>query len=327
MSLILPAVIFIVGLAFLILSAKIFTQCAEVIGAQFGMSPFAIGVTIVSIGTSLPELVSAIISVQTGNSEIVAGNVLGSSLSNILLVLGCTAVFSPRRVNLGKQYLYIDLHFLIGAVFFVVITMYDGIIHVNEAFFGIITYVVYLIYLLKTGSSLDDDEYVEEDKDLSPEPTTKKLSWFEKPGIVWVTLLASGFAIFLSGTFTIDALNDLALGLGVSKAIISVTLLSIGTTLPECVVSISAARSGKPQIAVGNVLGSCIFNALTVPGVAACFGAIIVPAELLQFTLIVYVAASVFFYLITQDKKISAYEGMVLILIYGLFIGKISKLI
>jgi cation:H+ antiporter len=324
--LILPAVIFIVGLGFLILSAKIFTQCAEVIGAQFGMSPFAIGVTIVSIGTSLPELVSAIISVQTNNSEIVAGNVLGSSLSNILLVLGCTAVFSPRRINLGKQYLYIDLHFLIGAVFFVVITMYDGIIHVNEAFFGIITYVVYVIYLLKTGSSLDDEEDGEDDKDFSPEPA-KKLSWFEQPGIVWVTLLASGFAIFLSGTFTIDALNDLALELGVSKAIISVTLLSIGTTLPECVVSISAARSGKPQIAVGNVLGSCIFNALMIPGVAACFGAIMVPAELLQFTLIVYVAAAVFFYLITQDKKISAYEGIVLILIYGLFIGKLSKLI
>jgi cation:H+ antiporter len=324
--LILPAVIFIVGLGFLILSAKIFTQCAEVIGAQFGMSPFAIGVTIVSIGTSLPELVSAIISVQTNNSEIVAGNVLGSSLSNILLVLGCTAVFSPRRINLGKQYLYIDLHFLIGAVFFVVITMYDGIIHVNEAFFGIITYVIYVIYLLKTGSSLDDEEDGEDDKDFSPEPA-KKLSWFEQPGIVWVTLLASGFAIFLSGTFTIDALNDLALELGVSKAIISVTLLSIGTTLPECVVSISAARSGKPQIAVGNVLGSCIFNALMIPGVAACFGAIMVPAELLQFTLIVYVAAAVFFYLITQDKKISAYEGIVLILIYGLFIGKLSKLI
>ncbi len=204
--------------------------------------------------------------------------------------------------------------------------MYDGIIHLNEAIFGFITYVVYVIYLLKSGSSLDEEEYVEEDRDLIPEPT-KKLAWFEKPGIVWVTMLASGFAIFLSGTFTIDALNDLALGLGVSKAIISVTLLSIGTTLPECVVSISAARSGKPQIAVGNVLGSCIFNALAIPGVAAGFGAILVPAELLQFTLIVYVAAAVFFYLITQDKKISAYEGIVLILIYGLFIGKISKLV
>jgi cation:H+ antiporter len=326
MSLILPAAIFVIGLAFLIFSAKIFTQCAEVIGTQFGMSPFAIGVTIVSVGTSLPELVSAIISVRTGNSEIVAGNVLGSSLSNILLVLGCTALFSSRKIDLGKQYLYIDLHFLIGAVFFVVITMHDGIVHVNEAMFGVVTYVLYVSYLLKTGSSLDEIDNVE--VDLNPKSVPSKSSaWYERPGIVWGTLLVSAFAIFLSGTFTIDALNDLALGLGVSKAIISVTLLSIGTTLPECVVSISAARAGKPQIAVGNVLGSCIFNALVIPGVAACFGAILVPVELIQFTLIVYVAATLFFYLITQDKKISAYEGVVLILIYGLFIGKISKLV
>jgi len=263
MTLLLSLLVFLVSVAFLILAAKFFTQAAEVIGYGLGLSPFVVGVVIVSIGTSLPELISAIAAAQSANSEIVAGNVIGSSLSNILFVLGLTAILSPKRIDLGAQYIYVDLNFLAGAAFILTVIMYDGTMHLAESLLGLTAYLVYLYYLQ----------------------------------------------------------------LGVSKAIVSMTLLSLGTTLPECVVSVSAALAGKSQIAVGNVLGSCIFNALAIPGVAACFGPLNVPAELIGFSLPAYGGLVLMFYLLTQDKRISSFEGALFLLIYALFIGKVSRLL
>ncbi len=126
---------------------------------------------------------------------------------------------------------------------------------------------------------------------------------------------------------TIESLSYISTQLGVSKAVVSMTLLSIGTTLPESVVSVIAAFAGKSQIAVGNVLGSCIFNALTIHGIAACFGSLSVPAELINFSLPVYGGVVLLFYLLTQDKKISAFEGALFLMIYVLFVGKVSQLL
>ncbi|MCE3018142.1 MAG: sodium:calcium antiporter [Pirellula sp.] len=317
MTLLLSLLVFLVSVAFLILAAKFFTQAAEVIGYGLGLSPFVVGVVIVSIGTSLPELISAIAAAQSANSEIVAGNVIGSSLSNILFVLGLTAILSPKRIDLGAQYIYVDLNFLAGAAFILTVIMYDGTMHLAESLLGLTAYLVYLYYLLKTGGGTEDNESAEQQQSTVSSTYWKSIS----------ILIASGVVIYFAANKTIESLSGIADQLGVSKAIVSMTLLSLGTTLPECVVSVSAALAGKSQIAVGNVLGSCIFNALAIPGVAACFGPLNVPAELIGFSLPAYGGLVLMFYLLTQDKRISSFEGALFLLIYALFIGKVSRLL
>lgn len=316
MALLFSLLVFLISVAFLIVAAKFFTQAAEVIGYALGLSPFVVGVVIVSIGTSLPELISAIVAARSGDSEIVAGNVIGSSLSNILFVLGLTALLSPKRIDLGAQYIYVDLNFLAGAAFILIVIMYDGTMYLAESSLGLIAYIIYLYYLLKTGGGTEEEQ-----------PPVQPSKTFSSRWKSISILIASGIVIFFSANKTIESLSVIADQLGVSKAIISMTLLSLGTTLPECVVSVSAALAGKSQIAVGNVLGSCIFNALAIPGVAACFGTLNVPAELIGFSLPAYGGLVLMFYLLTQDKKISAFEGALFLVIYALFIGKVSRLL
>jgi cation:H+ antiporter len=307
--------LFSISITILLWAARLFTQAAESVGARLGLSSFVIGVVIVSVGTSLPEMVASVVAVRSGNSEVVSVNLLGSSLSNLLFVMGLTALLSSKRIDLGSQYVYIDLNFLIGAAIVTVTIMYDGTVTFWEACIGLLAYGLYLFYLLKSNEASEDTE------SLVPATTT---NGYLKPIAI---MLITGALIYLSANKTIDSVANIAAHLGINKAIVSMTLLAIGTTLPECVVSVSAARQGKAHLAVGNVLGSCIFNALAIPGIASAFGNLTVPGELISFSLPFYAGAIIFFYMITQDKRVSHFEGALLLLIYVMFIGKVSNLI
>lgn len=307
--------IFAVSLAFLLVAARIFTVAAEQVGRKMGFSPLVTGLVIVAIGTSLPELAASVSAARSSQSELISGNLLGSSLSNILLVLGLTALVAKRRVDLGDHYLYIDLHFLLATAWIVIVSFYDGKASFGETQVGMLAYLVYLFYLLSTA------------KEGAPN------SFETQPGIwnrwSWLLLLliGSGVVIDYSSRAAIDSLGKIASAIGISPAVVSMTLLSLGTTLPEAVVSVLAARRGKAELAVGNVLGSCIFNGLAIPGIVTWLSPISVPSELIGFSLPVYASAVLFFYLLTQDKKISPYEGAVLVLMYLLFLGKVARVI
>lgn len=233
--------IFILALLALLTAAKFFTKSAEVIGTYLGLPSFVIGVFIVGIGTSLPELIAGIIAVKNQSSEILSGNIIGANISNILLITGLAVVVNRKNIVLNSGYLYIDLHFLIGS-----------------------------------------------------------------------------FLCF----YTIASLETIALSFSIPKSIIALTLLSLGTTLPELAVNISAIKQGKAEMAIGNVLGSSIFNTLVIPATASFFGPIMVPENLIQFSLPVMAACGLMFYLLAQDKKISVWEGLMFICLYGLFIFK-----
>lgn len=313
------SVVFVASLGVLIMAARFFTRSAEVIGHALGMSSFTIGVFIVSIGTSLPELIASVIAVSTGSSEIVAGNMIGSSASNLLFVMGLTTVFSPRTIRLSDQYIFIDLHFLLGSVALLAITVWDGVLTTREGVLLLAGYIVYAFYLLREGKSSKDillDQTVEQASQ-SPQSVAKNIA----------VLVVSAAFIFGGAKYTIQALEVIAAALQISKAVVSVTLLSLGTTLPEAVVSITASRQGKADIAIGNVLGSCIFNALALPGIVTMIGSIAVPVELLGYPLPIYLTGAAFFYLITQDKRVSRWEGVLFLLFYVLFIGKVAGLI
>ena len=306
-----PLLIFAGSLALLLIAAQFFTGAAERIGLAFGLPPFVVGVLIVAVGTSLPELVASLLAVRAGTSEIVTGNVLGSTASNLLLVLGMVSALSrTSRIDVGEQYILIDLHFMLGGMVLLSAMMLDGQVDRLEGVLLLVAYAVFVTYLIRDGRTATAD--ADHEKLLA-----------EESGSVWrdaVVLVAAGGVIFLGGDFTVSALTQLATVLAISPAVASITILSLGTTLPELVISVTAARKGQAQLAVGNILGSCVFNMLAVAGASASLGVVAVPADLLRFAVPFVAAVTLFFYLLLQDKRLSRWEGILLLVMYVFFL-------
>jgi cation:H+ antiporter len=306
--------IFVASLSLLVFSARFFTSAAEKIGDFLKMPQMVIGIFIVGIGTSLPELISGSLAVKQGTSEILSGNILGSNISNILLITGLAVVFSQvmlkRGIDLASTYLFIDLHFLIGSFFYFCMIAYDGVIKTPEALMGLGIFIIYSLYLIRNVKSID---VTKEKKEKGPFPIMSV-------GI----LLAACLGIYFGAEYTVSSLGKIAISLNVPSSIVALTLLSLGTTLPELVVNISAIRQGKAELAVGNVLGSCIFNTLVIPPVASLFGTITVPRDLLVFSLPVMAASGLLFYMLAADKKMSLYEGLLFVSIYIVFVLHIA---
>lgn len=302
--------IFFAALAVLIVAARFFTNAAETLGKWLGLPSFVIGIFIVGIGTSLPELISGILSVKQGVSEILPGNIIGANISNLLLVTGFAVAINRKPISLGSTYIYIDLNFLLGSFFVFYIIAYDGIITFSEAFIGIFIFVFYSVYLIKGGTVQEENKTI-----IARSPVPLKAI---------LILLAAAVGIYFGADYTVSSIQSIARSMAIPEAIIALTALSLGTTLPELAVNITAIRQGKAEMAIGNVLGSCIFNTLVIPAVAASFGSITVPHLLILFSLPVMAASGILFYLLAQDKKISVWEGLMFVMIYLLFMIKIA---
>jgi cation:H+ antiporter len=299
--------IFIIALLVLLTAARFFTSAAENFGKYLKLPSFVVGVFIVGIGTSLPELISGIISVKNQSSEILSGNIIGANISNILLITGLVVTINRKTIVLRSGYMYIDLHFLLGSFLFFYIIGYDGQIKPMEALFGLVMFIVYSIYLIK-----EEAEIKHESKTVSnPFPT-----------FALFVLIISAFGVYFGAEYTIWSLEKISTALLIPKSIVALTLLSLGTTLPELAVNITAIKQGKAEITIGNVLGSCIFNTLVIPSVASIFGTITITNNLLTFSLPLMAACGLLFYLLTQDKRISVWEGLMFLCLYGLFIFK-----
>jgi len=313
------ALTFIISLGVLLVAARYFTNSAERIGHALRMSPLMVGVVIVALGTSLPELVSAVIASVDGNSAIVAGNVLGANISNIFLILGITTIVAGRSIYLGEEYIFIDLHFMLGSAVLLCYFMWQGTVGMIEGFILLGGFLIYQFHLF--GSSKPKEmPVITEKKDI--EEVRRDSSYKD-----YVILALSAVGIYFGADYTISSISEIAASFGVDEGLISITALSLGTTFPELFVSISATRAGHAEIAIGNILGSCIFNAFAVTGVASVISPIVVPHIMRDVALVFLLIAAVFFYLLSQDKKISKWEGMLFVLFYVVFILKISQLI
>lgn len=305
--------IFVVALGVLIVSSDFFTDSASAIGNYLKLPAFVVGVFIVGIGTSLPELVSGILSVVRGYSEVLSGNVIGANISNLLLVTGFALIINRNGVDLGKTYIFIDLNFLLGSFFYLALIAFDGKIEFFEAMVGIVIFLIYSYHLLKDNKSLNGNS-----KELIWENTKPK-----PPRKDFIVIAVAAVGIYFGADYTITSLTEIAEALHIPSSIIALTLLSLGTTLPELAVNISAIRKGRANMAIGNVLGSCISNTLLIPSIASFFGSITVPQNLLSFSLPVMLGAGTLFYLLAQDKRISVSEGYLFFSLYVLFLVKI----
>ena len=302
--------VFIVSLGVLVKSSDYFTEAAEKIGLLLGLPSFIIGVTIVAVGTSLPELVSSIIAVQQNSSEIVLGNVVGSNIANIFLIIGLASVIS-NKMDIYYELIHVDLPLFVGSAFLLALTVYDGKFTIGEALICMACYVVYLLYTISSSDGSTEEE--------SPDNNEQKPSLTNQIIIVAV----SAVFLFFGADYTIESITKISEILNIGKELIAVTAVAVGTSLPELIVSVSAAKKGNPEIAVGNVLGSNIFNALMVMGIPALIGPLTLPTNLLQLSVPVMLVATLLFFFVTQDKQVTKWEGWLFFLLYAWFTGNL----
>ncbi|RMF56016.1 MAG: sodium:calcium antiporter [Calditrichaeota bacterium] len=299
--------IFIVSLAALIIASRYFTQSAEKLGLMLGISPFIIGVTIVSIGTSLPELISSVFAVVENASEMVAGNVVGSNVVNIFLILGVGAIVGGR-LHIDFDLLHVDLPLLLGSAFFIVITLMDKIFTPFEAVLSLVGLVIFVGYTISSAH-----------KERVANNTTRE-PFRLLPIII---LIVSCFFVYLGAKYTVQSVIRLSELLNTGTEIVAITAVALGTSLPELAVTIAAAREGKGELVVGNVLGSNIFNTFAVMGIPGLIGSLSITQTIQWTGLPFLIIASILFFVTTQDKQVSRWEGAMFILFYGLFIAKI----
>ncbi len=292
--------IFIGSLGVLVKASDYFTEASEKIGKFIGIPSFITGVTIVAIGTSLPELVSSIIAVLKNSSEIVISNVLGSNITNIFLILGLAGIVG-RKIKISFELIHVDLPFLAGSAFFILVTLLDGKFSFLEALLSVVAISIYLFYTISTVKKKEKNSQSKKEK--------INLSTF-------LILLVSGFFVYLGAKYTIESVIKLSEILNIAKEVIVASFVALGTSLPELTVSLVAAKKGNSEIAVGNILGSNIFNSFGVMGISGIVGTLLTTKIVLNFLLPISTLATLLYFFITQDKEITKWEGMLLLIFY-----------
>ncbi len=311
--------LFIMSLAVLLKSADYFTNTAEKIGIHFKMPPFIIGVTIIALGTSLPEVATSIASVFSNSSEIVIGNVVGSNLANILLILGITAIVGKHLV-VDKDIIKIDLPILLGSTILLFLITLDGKITYIDGTLSLLILITYLIYNVRAGRKLEKKELKEISKKKKEEREKKEK---ERLNIKYpLILIGSGIFLAFAANWTIKSVIELSTIFNIGKDVIAVSAIAVGTSLPELVVSVIAAKKGKADLAIGNVTGSNIFNNLGVIGIPALFGTLTIPINIISFSIPLLLFVTILYIFSTMDKEITKWEGMTLLLLYIAFMGK-----
>ncbi|WP_022670228.1 calcium/sodium antiporter [Hippea alviniae] len=301
--LIIQFLIFVVSLFVVVKSADYFTESAERIGIALGLSPFIVGAIILSIGTSLPELVTSIAAVLQKHSEIVVADVVGSNTTNILLVLGASLLFSKSEI-LKHNAAIVDLPILIFSAFFVYFAFLGGSFGVIEGIFSLAALFIYVLYAINS-------------KKIEIEEESKKIS-LKDP----IILILSLIFLDLGSKYTIKSVIEISKGLSIATDVIAATVIAFGTSLPELIVSITAARKGKLEIAIGNVIGSNIFNALGVLGFSSLVGVLKVDRSTSVYGFAFMIASSIILGFVVQNRKLSKWVGAIFILLYLFFIYK-----
>ena len=307
MEIILQVSLLIVGFIMLMKGADWFVDSASKIADMFGIPQLVIGLTIVAMGTSMPEAAVSISAAMKGSAEITIGNVLGSNILNILIILGLTSVI--RAVSVQKSTIKCEIPFMIAvSVLLTVFGVFDGTVGRLEGGILWVFMIIYLLYLLrmaKNGQPSDD-----EIPPLSKKDTPLRL----------VLLVLIGVVMIVWGSdITVDAATSLARIFGMSERFIGLTIVALGTSLPELVTSVTAAIKGKSDIAVGNIVGSNIFNILFVVGSTALITPVAYSANFMVDS-IVAIGATVFLWVcVIMKKMLNRPAGVVMLLAYAAY--------
>jgi cation:H+ antiporter len=306
---------FVAGLAGLYYSAEWLVRGASRIARTLGVGPVVVGMTVVALGTSAPELVVSALAAARGQSDVAVGNVIGSNIMNIGLILGVCALMVP--INVHRSFTRREIPIMIAVALVVPFIAWDGVIHRFEAFLLLLAFVVFIATSIRAAqmepAAAKDFEDFERNTGLEPEP---------EENLMWdATLVVIGIAgLVVSAHLLVTAAVFFARSFGVSELIVGLTIVAIGTSLPELATSIVAARRKEPEIALGNVVGSNICNVLLILGVAAAIRPVSVASSLLRFEIPVSVALAVVLVpLVYPRARLGRIGGTLLVLSYVAF--------
>lgn len=323
-----------VGFVCLVKGADWFVDGAAGVAEKLHVPHLVIGLTVVAFGTSAPELATSIISSVQGSTGLAIGNIVGSNITNILLILGVAAIIASLPVY--KDTLKIDFPVLIGASALLLLCGLDGTLSRLEGIVFFVISTVYTVLLIKIAMGQRDKEKVrtqilEERKEViipddgdKDEPTTAYGRWYKKmKAHTWflsvVTLVGLGIVV-LGAQLAVEAATAIAVKIGISDRIIGLTVVAIGTSLPELVTCVVAASKGNTDIAVGDIVGSCIFNILRTLGIAATIAPLVFAPEFLIDTAIALGAALLLSVLgWIKDHKIKRWGGIVMLVGFAVY--------
>lgn len=303
----------IAGLILLVVGAEALVRGASRIATSFGISPLVIGLTVVAFGTSSPELAVSVMASLSGTSDIALGNVIGSNIFNVLFILGISALIIPLAVH--QQIIKIDVPILIGLSLLTWWMASDGSIQIWEGCVLILSGIVYTLLLIRMSKKEKGAIEQEYDEAFGKQPGK------DKSGKSWMSLLfvLSGLAMLVLGSrWLVDGAVFIAKNLGVSDLVIGLTIIAAGTSLPEVATSIIAALRGERDIAVGNVVGSNLFNIFFILGIAAVSGGGIgVEDSAIYFNLpVMIVVAFACLPIFFTGSRLDRWEGAVFLLYY-----------
>ena len=299
MNVILQLALLAVGFVMLVKGSDWFVDGAASIAAKFRIPQIIIGLTIVAMGTSAPEAAVSITAASAGSADITVGNIVGSNILNVLVILGLSAAIIA--VPIGKSTQKIDAPFMIGISAIFLLLGWDGVITRLDGVILLVFFVSYIGYMI--WEALHSNEEGDEIKDMK----------------IWQMILATigGLALVVWGAdVAVDAATELATIFGMSERFIGLTVVALGTSLPELITSVTAARKGNADIAIGNIVGSNLFNILFVVGLSSMI--IDVPfAANFRIDMAVAIAAPLFMWLASmKGKKLVRWHGIVMLLGY-----------
>lgn len=293
----------IIGMGLLIKGADLFVEGSASVAKTLKIPPLVIGLTLVSIGTSAPELSVSLVSSLQGLNDMSFGNIVGSNIFNTFVVIGVSAIITP--LLLSKNMKRYDIPILIGI--YLLLTLFSFVISPNILnlwesiiiFSLTIIYIVFLILRSKKESNNDAD-------------TIKERKWYVN--LIFIVLGLAG--IIFGGDFVVETSSILAKKMGMSEMLVGLTIVAVGTSLPELTTSIVAARKGQNDIAIGNAIGSCIFNIILILGICSIIEPMIIAPSSLFDLIIMLISVLVLFSFSFKSNKVVRWQGIIMALIY-----------
>ncbi len=309
----LSVTLFILGFVVLIYGANLLVDGSASIAKKFNIPNIVIGLTIVALGTSSPELVVNLAASFTGSADVAMGNILGSNISNILLVLGFAAIIYPLKVNYNTKWK--EIPFGLFAAIIIGVLVNDNLIDSNIAFLyrsdGIVLIAFFILFMSYTFN-------IAKQKDFKADVDIKEYGKIKS----WLMILAGIGGLVLGGSWIVDGAVNISKFLGISEAVISLTIIAFGTSLPELATCAVAAYKKNADIVIGNIIGSNIFNVFFVLGVSATIKPIPFN-EALNFDVLVGIFAAlllILFLIIPPKNTIGKWQGLLLLLFYVAYI-------
>lgn len=309
MNILIAIILLVLGFVMLTKGADWFVDGSSALAARLGIPQLVIGLTIVAMGTSAPEAAVSITSALKGNEGITVGNVVGSNIMNILLILGIASVIVPLAVQKSTRMIEIPYMIAITILFGVLgytgemITRIEG----GILWIAFLIYLGYLLWMAKKGK--EENEPDEKQKSLP---------------VQLLTILAGLVCIVLGSDFVVDGATEIAKVIGISERIIGLTIVAFGTSLPELVTSVTAARRGNADIAIGNIVGSNVFNILFVAGTSALITPVVFESKFLFDTIVATAVAILLLVCVcNKEGKLKRSGGIIMLAAYAVYFVKL----